>query len=168
MNKIFGYIGVLIIGLVASSCDMGDVPEVGGTKVQAMAGEWFIKVLIDGEDQEIGYNLITTSNTAKNTDTDLLLDDHELLTDYDLPPVKTVCKVNIPTLTFTKSSNLPNLHSGESSISIVEGKVLKNAATTSGGNKTDSIYVKFVFDNDPSIEWEYSGYRRTGFLEDEH
>jgi hypothetical protein len=155
----------LLFGLM--SCDLGSEPAIEGTKLQAMAGEWFVQVLIDGEDVGGGHYLITTSNTAANNETDLIVNDHELLVP-DAPPLSVVAKVNLPALTFNKVDKLPNMTAGESAISIIEGKILKGMATTSGGNKTDSIYVKFAFENDPTTEWVYAGYRRTGFLEDEH
>jgi len=155
------YITLLIL-LVLFSCDLGKDPEIGGTKVQAMAGEWWINVLIDGSDIGAGFNLITTSNTAANDGTELLLDDGELW------PAKIVANVNIKDLTFTPASNLDNMYSSTIKVSVIEGKVLKGAATTPGLNKTDSIYVKFEFSDDPGTQYEYAGYRRTGFEEDEH
>jgi hypothetical protein len=151
---------LILIGL--SSCDLGGEPEIGGTKVQAMSGEWWINVLIDGNDLGIGYFLITTSNTAANNATDLLMDDGGLW------PAKVVSKVDINSLTFTPVSNLDNLYSNSIKVSIIEGKILKGAATTPGGNKTDSIYLKFEFSDDLGTQYEYAGYRRTGFQEDEH
>ncbi|CAG5002924.1 hypothetical protein DYBT9275_03000 [Dyadobacter sp. CECT 9275] len=162
MNKILGYIGILAIGISLSACDLGNDPTIGGTKLQAMAGEWWINVLVDGEDIGAGFNLITTSNTAANNDTDLLLDDHELW------PAKIVAKVNLPAMTFNAAPGLSNMYSPTIKVSVIEGKVLKGAATTPGGNKTDSIYVKFEFSDDPGTQYEYAGYRRTGFQEDEH
>jgi hypothetical protein len=168
MNKILGYFGILAVGVLMSSCDLGSEPDIEGTKLQAMAGEWWVQVLIDGEDVGGGgHYLVTTSNTAANNETDLIINDHELLVP-DAPPLSVVSKVNLPALTFDKVDKLPNMTAGESAISIVEGKILKGMATTTGGNKTDSIYVKFSFENDPATEWVYSGYRRTGFREDEH
>lgn len=162
MNKL-RYSILLLLAVALVSCDMGDVPEVGGTKLKAMAGEWFVEIQdADGNDIGGGYYLITTSNTAANNDTDLLLDDHETW------PAKVVTKVDLSSLSFKSASNLTNLYDSEISVSVVEGKILKNAATTTGGNKTDSIYVKFEFGDDPGVNYIYSGYRRTGFLEDEH
>ncbi|WP_353717921.1 lipid-binding protein [Dyadobacter sp. 676] len=71
-------------------------------------------------------------------------------------------------MTFNPTTDLPNLNTGESAVSILEGKIIKGAATTPGGNKTDSIYVKFEFKKVPGEQYEYAGYRRTGFQEDEH
>jgi hypothetical protein len=83
-------------------------------------------------------------------------------------PAKVVAKVNLAAMTFDASPNLNNMYNDTIKVSIIEGKILKNAATTTGGNKSDSIYVKFEFSDDPGKQYEYAGYRRTGFREDEH
>ncbi|MGN7888787.1 lipid-binding protein [Dyadobacter sp. 22481] len=159
---------LILLVFAMASCDLGSEPAIEGTKLQAMAGEWWVQLYAAGEDQGIGYHLVTTSNTAENNETDLIVDDHGLLEDYDYPPIKVISKVNLPGLTFNASTDLPNLNTGESAVSILEGKIIKGVATTPGGNKTDSIYVKFEFKEVPGEQYEYAGYRRTGFLEDEH
>jgi Lipid-binding putative hydrolase len=159
--KYLKYTTMLLL-LALLSCDIGSEPAVGGTKVAAMAGEWWINVLVDGTDIGAGFNLITTSNTAANTDSDLLLDDGGLW------PAKIMAKVDLAALTFKPAVNLDNLSSSTIKVSIIEGKILKGAATTPGLNRTDSIYVKFEFSDDPGTQYEYAGYRRTGFQEDEH
>ncbi|SEI55759.1 Lipid-binding putative hydrolase [Dyadobacter koreensis] len=159
--KYFKYISIfLVFGLL--SCDAGSEPDIEGTKLQAMAGEWWINLLVDGKDQGQGFNLVTTSNTAANNDTDLLFDDHGFW------PAKVVTKVNLGSMTFTAAPNLANSYDPDIKVSVIEGKILKGAATTTGGNKTDSIYVKFEFSDDAGTQYEYAGYRRTGFREDEH
>jgi Lipid-binding putative hydrolase len=155
---------ILVLPLFALwSCDLVKEPAIGGTKVQAMAGEWWIRVLDDtGADIAGGYHLISTSNTAANTETDMILDDHQLW------PAKVKVKVDIGALTFTPASNLDNLYSGTIKVSILEGKIIKGGAITPGKNKTDSTYFKLEFSDDPGTQYVYAGYRRTGFQEDEH
>lgn len=169
MNKILSYITILAFCISMSGCDLGNDPEPGGTKVQAMAGEWWIQVYSEGVDLGVGYSLLTTANTAANTDTDLQLDDHDYLADAaNYPAIKIVAKVDISELTFNNTPNITNMHAGESAVNIIEGKVLKSAITTSSKTVTDSIYVKFEFVDIPGEIYEYAGYRRTGFQEDEH
>jgi hypothetical protein len=151
----------LVFGLL--SCDLGTEPKIEGTKLQAMCGEWYILMLEDGEDVGRGYHLISTSNTAANNETDLILDDH------DTWPAKVITKVNLGAMTFDAAPNLPNMYDAAVGVSILEGKIIKGAATTTGGNKTDSIYVKFEFvEKGEKSVIDFAGYRRTGFLEDEH
>ncbi|MCF0070431.1 hypothetical protein LZD49_08100 [Dyadobacter sp. CY261] len=157
---------LLVFALV--SCDLGTEPDIEGTKLKAMAGEWWVQVYAEGEDQGLGYHLVTTANTADNNETDLIMDDHGLLTPYEYPPIKVISKVSLGGMTFNPTTDLTNLNTGESAVSILDGKIIKGVATTPGGNKTDSIYVKFEFKTVPGEQYEYAGYRRTGFLEDEH
>ncbi|GGH44973.1 lipid-binding protein [Dyadobacter endophyticus] len=159
---------LILLVFAMTSCDLGSEPALEGTKLQAMAGEWWVQLYAAGEDQGIGYHLVTTANTAENNETDLIVDDHGLLEPYDYPPIKVISKVSLAGMTFNASTDLPNLNTGASAVSILEGKIIKGAATTPGGNKTDSIYVKFEFKEVPGEQYEYAGYRRTGFREDEH
>ncbi|GGN01143.1 hypothetical protein GCM10010967_39410 [Dyadobacter beijingensis] len=159
---------LILLVFALASCDLGDEPAIEGTKLKAMCGEWYVQLYSGGEDQGIGYHLITTANTAENNETDLIVDDHGLLTPYEYPPIKVISKVTLGGMTFNATPDLPNMNAGESAVSILEGKILKGGATSTGGNKTDSIYVKFEFKAVPGEIYEYAGYRRTGFLEDEH
>jgi len=162
MNKILSYITILAFCISMSGCDLGNDPKPGGTNVQAMTGEWWIRVLVGSTDVAGGYHLITTANTAANTDTDLQLDDGGLW------PAKIVAKVDMNGLTFTPAANLNNMRSSTIKVSVIEGKVVKDGAITPGENTTDLISVKFEFSDDPGTVYEYTGYRRTGFQEDEH
>ena len=143
-----------------TACDLGKEPEIGGVVLQEMAGEWWIKVYL-GEDALTGYNLISTFNTAANTDKDIFIDDHELW------PFKVHATADLSGMTFSGSS-LDNLYDETITVNILEGKIIEGAATTSGGNTADSIYLRMEFADDPGTEYIYSGYKRTGFLEDEH
>lgn len=162
MIKKLGYLAIFVTGAFLSGCDLGSEPTIEGTKLKAMCGEWWISILVDGEDIGAGFHLVTTSNTAANNETDLILDDHETW------PAKIITKVNLPAMTFDPAKDLANAYSDKIKVSVIEGKILKGAATTPGGNKTDSLYVKFEFSDDPGVQYEYAGYRRTGFREDEH
>lgn len=149
------------------SCDLGNDPDIGGTPLQAMCGEWWVQTKIDGKDADLGYHIITTSNTAANNTTDLQIDDHGLIEDLDLSHVQFVAKVDLPNLTLLKGVDLPNI-SGGSSVSLLEGKILKNAVKTASQITADSLHMKFELKSHPGQTIEYAGYRRTGFPEDEH
>lgn len=149
------------------SCDLGGDPDIGETPLQSMSGEWWVQTRVGGEDADLGYHIITTSNTSANNATDLQIDDHGLLEDVDMSHVHFVAKVDLPNMTFSKGTDLPNL-SGSSSVSILEGKIIRSAVTTASQAITDSLYLKFELKSHPGETIEYAGYRRTGFLEDEH
>lgn len=160
---------MMFISVSLLSCDVGGDPDPGATEVVDLAGDWYVMLLVDGEDiYGLGYNLISTYNTASD-DEEMWVDDHELW------PMKVVTPVNVESLTFS-GTDLENLYSYEDSegetvspvVDITNGKVLLNAATTSGGNTTDSIHMNVEFSDDPGTVYTLAGYRRTGFLEDEH
>lgn len=157
-NKILILFAFVTLGLM--SCDLGDDPVVGGTATQAMAGEWWVTFSIGGTDLT-GYTLTTTSNTAANSTSEFLVTDNANAWDY-----KVKCPINLDAKTFSGTS-LANL-SYDITVNITDGKILPGAATTTGGNVTDSIYFKVEFSDDPGNLYEVAGYRRTGFLEDEH
>ena len=64
-NKFLILLATIAFGF--ASCDLGDEPEIGGTATQAVAGEWWTTFTVAGEDvYGLGYQQITTSNTAAN------------------------------------------------------------------------------------------------------
>lgn len=159
-NKILILFAFLSLGIM--SCDLGNDPDIGGTATQAVAGEWFTTFTIAGEDvYGLGYQLITTSNTAANTAGEFLITDDAHTWDY-----KVKSPLNLDAKTFG-GTGLPNL-AYDITVNIANGKILPGAATSSGGNVTDSIYFEAEFSDDPGTIYQVAGYRRTGFLEDEH
>ena len=153
---------IVCISITISSCDLTETPEIEGTKLEEMCGEWWFRISSGGDLVAPNYFLLTTSNTAANTTVDLLLDDHETW------PCKIKCKVDLSTLTFVPQNNISNYYADNIGVNIKGGIILKKAATTTGGNVSDSIYIQFEFADDPGTEYIYAGYKRTGFLEDEH
>jgi hypothetical protein len=159
-NKLLILFAFLSVGLM--SCDLGDDPDVGGTATQAVAGEWFTTFTIAGEDvYGLGYQLITTANTAANVPTEFIIYDDAHTWDY-----KVKVPLNLDAKTFGGTA-IPNL-AYDITVNIANGKILPGAATSSGGNVTDSIYFEAEFSDDPGTIYQVAGYRRTGFLEDEH
>lgn len=161
-NRLLILSAFLFLGLM--SCDLGDDPDVGGTATQAVAGEWWTTFTIDGDDvYSLGYQQITTANTAANVATEFLVTDVGHTWDY-----KVKCPLNLDARTFGGDA-LANLVDGyDITMNIANGKILPNAATSTGGNVTDSIYFEIEFEDDPGTVYQVAGYRRTGFLEDEH
>lgn len=160
-NKIFLFLALSAM-LSLTSCDLGKDPEIEGTAVQEMAGEWWTTFTVGGEDvYGLGYQQITTSNTASNTANEFLLTDHAHTWSYTAK-----VPINYAAKTFS-GGNLSN-YDYDITMNITDGVILPGAATSSGGNVTDSIYFKVEFSDDPGTIYEVAGYRRTGFLEDEH
>jgi hypothetical protein len=153
---------IALLGIGFASCDLTDDPEIGGTVTQAVAGEWWTTFTIAGEDvYGLGYQVITTSNTAANSASEFLVHDGGHTWDY---------KVKVPLNLDAKSfggTALENI-SYPITVNIANGKILPGAAISTGGNVTDSIYFEAEFSDDPGTIYQVAGYRRTGFLEDEH
>ena len=162
MKKLNKYISVLIVSLFLGTsfiaCDEGGEPEAGGTAVEALAGEWVVTILRDGADFD--HNTISTYNTAANLDTEMWLDDLEH--GWGL---KTKVNLNSGAGTFS-GDDLAELYY-DVTVTITNGAIIKKGTTAPSGTVSDSIHFNAEFSDIPGEIWDYAGYRRTGFLEDE-
>ncbi|WP_274473810.1 lipid-binding protein [Mangrovimonas aestuarii] len=157
-------LSLLVFAFSFTSCDEGGEPDPGGTKVEKMAGDWYVEFLVDGEDiYNLGYALISTYNTASDDGTEMWIDDHQNTWWF-----KVKCPVNVDNMTFSGSGLESNVDDYEVVVDITNGEIIKDGATTSGGNTSDYIRFEAVFSDDPTTTYELVGYKRTGFLEDEH
>lgn len=122
------------------------------------------------------YPEIITSNTAANTDTEMLITDPFWNEKYKV-------KVDLSTMTFSAGEivnepytplmvnpkDIQKTYSNGGAPVVLGGKVLKGAATAPvSGMKTDSIvfYVKYADDYGPDMYYRMSGYLKTGYTED--
>jgi hypothetical protein len=165
MNKLKNKITIAFFGLLVmmsfSSCDQGGDPDPGGTTVKAFAGDWFISATDTDGDTVFEHALHSTYNTSANDNT-MWIDDHE--NGY---VIKCKVTVNLADGTFT-ATDAENLLDG-SLVTITEGKIEKNAATSLGGHTVDKISFRAHFDYDAAgYDILYDGHKRTGFLEDEY
>lgn len=154
-----------LIFMVNFSCDLTEELDPGGTAVEKLAGDWFIKIYeneVVEENLLLGsYYTLSTYNTSANIPTELYLDDHETW------PYKGVLKVNAAALTFDAAAGGANFYNDTIFAEILGGQVWLDAVQPPSGTTTDSIQIRFKFSNYDN-EVIYSGYRRTGFPEDEH
>ncbi len=173
---------VIAIVLLISSCKKEEY-KAAQSGVVGMSGTWWTEVYYDGNQDgridgldnpdsldaliisysDFGEPALLTSNTASNTGDSILMDDI-----LDVWPFKAKFGVDYASLTMKPSSGNANLKIDGESISIISGKVLKGAATTLSGGKTDSIFVEFEFSDDPGSYYVFSGHKNTGFPEDVH
>jgi len=160
MKKIF-YFMILGLGVALfSSCEK-DL-EIGGTATEQMAGDWYVQYSADPEHAPSGdYYYFTTYNTASNVPTEMFLDGMETFWQF-----KGKVNVDLSTLSFS-ADNVQNEYY-DSQFTVLNGKILKGAATAPGSKaKTDSIYFQVKFsDDDDGLTYTLSGYKKTGFLED--
>lgn len=176
-------IGVACLSLY--SCEFLDSlddykdPDVKYTATYPLNGEWYIKVdVLTGTNENsdnpadwaldpysLGYNKIMLYNTATNSPDTIWIDDQGLW------PLKAKIKCDPKNRKFTLTSSAPNLKTSVAtdSVRIIRGGVYLGGAKTAAGNKTDSINIVLEFlQDDPGTIYRYTGFRRTGFLEDEH
>lgn len=151
---------LLTLGGVIASCQKEE--EIGGTATQDASGDWFVRYSDDGgKTFHADYFHFATYNTAANTSNELWLDD--LKTFWEMKGRVTL-DLNNFTFKGTKVKEVYNDITFD-----VDGKILKGVAKGPGSKTpTDSIYMKVEFSDDAGTEYILSGYKRTGFLEDEH
>ena len=167
MKKYFS-IFALSLGLCLgfASCAVETDEPAGGTAVEKMAGHWMVDIdavdangnPIDGGEHYFGYDedriSLFTYNTADNSSTQMWIDDLGWFDDLN-------------NLTF--SSDDAENFSGDFSITIEDGKILKGAGKQSNGSPADSIvfYVKYTDDpwypDDGYAKYKISGVRYAGF-----
>jgi len=157
---------LFIFGGLVLSCDRtgdGDVSDdQGGTSTQEMAGDWFVTTSVGGT-QVADYARITTYNTSANNGQEMWIDDNHNIWDFK---VKT--PINYEAKTFSGSGLHSSVDGYDVNVTITNGKIIKGGATTTGGNKSDAIEFDAEFSDDPGTIYRISGYKRTGFVEDEH
>lgn len=171
MRKYLIYIPLL--ALIFSACDLKEDFEVDKSKVVEAAGQWFVMYNHEtfGEDPfGAGITALKTFNTSANTDNEIWLTDEGNFWDY-----KVKIPVNLENMTFGSTNEVTSAVDGyDIKVKIMNGKIIKNASTQPSGAVTDSIYFEVWFEdledatgiaNDKLL---VSGFRRTGFLEDEH
>jgi hypothetical protein len=152
-------IGLTILSI--QSCKKDEL--VGGTAVEKLAGDWYVKYSVDsGATYSDEYYHYTTYNTASNSSTEMWIDD--LKSFYTM---KGKINVDAANLTFS-GSDIENTYDNTVKFNI-SGKILKDAAKASGTKSiTDSIHFEVKFSDDPGTTYMLSGFKRTRFLEDEH
>jgi hypothetical protein len=165
MKHIFKYLAIVAFAVAFTSCQ--EEPDPGGTKVQDLAGEWWVKYEVETspgvyEDILGGYYKMMTYNTASDTE-EIWVDDLEHFWEY-----KVKVPVNLTSKTFavTGAANA----SYESAVTIESGVIITGGGMSVSGVQTDSIHFVASFDDDDSpfgTQYRVSGHRRTGFLEDE-
>jgi hypothetical protein len=159
MKKLI-YTGMFFLALCLFSCDAGNEPGIEGTATQKMSGEWFLQLADDANEVIVSYNLFTTSNTAANVATEMWFIDHDVF------GAQSKLTVDPATLTFT-ATNTPNLDYADpvvpagkpvvalgatkkvlsaspQTMTIADGKVLKDSFIAPSKTRTDSMYLQIT------------------------
>lgn len=188
MKKSLYSIFALIAMLVAfTSCEKD---EVQNTATVDAAGEWHVTFAALDENGEVydddwfgdGVYNIATSNTAANVPNKMYIIDNV----NSFVPYQVEVDLDLNNLTF-KTTDAKNLYGPGNyedifeedtpfgdKITITDGKIVKNGYTKPNGIKVDYIefYISFSDDVVPEMmgintKYKVSGFRYTGFVEDE-
>lgn len=152
--------------LIIAACSPNEGYEdytVEKSSVSEMASDWWVIALEpDGVTPAYGgnYVIVTTSNTADDNGSTMLIDDHQNWFEF-----RTKINANVSDLTFTSSDNIELYYDGE--IQITNGSITRGSYTTPTGRTVDEIYFEVEVDWDPGTVYIFKGFKRTGFLEDE-
>src|SRR5688500_17543841 len=134
MKKLIAYIVVAGAALIGFSCQ--EDLEPGGTKVQDLAGEWWVRYEVETtpgvyEDIAGGYYKMMTYNTASDTE-EMWVDDLEHFWEY-----KVKVPVNLTSKSFAVTGAANAVY--ESAVTIENGVVIIGGGTSVSGVQTDSI-----------------------------
>ena len=151
---------VFIMIVFASSCKK-DVPP-GGTSVQNMAGDWYVKVNNAGN-----YSSLLTFNTSANTSTEMWVQTSAALSSGGTAiGVKGKVPVDIGAQTFS-GTNITNIATTKTTIptfSVANGKVVVNGTVGPASNApADLISFDLIVNG---VTYKIEGYHKTGYLED--
>ena len=181
--KKYSFFFILFTSVAFFSCKKEGYKAPASNTV-AMAGRWWYELIKDansdgifneddGDELLVSYadygapDLITTNTNANDKDSVLITD--QFSPGFGQWPFKVHVPVDVASLTFTPASGLLNkaLSDGET-VRVIEGKILKNAATTLSGGRSDSIFLRLEFSDDEGTQYMFSGLRDTGFPEDQY
>jgi len=161
--KILKKISYLFIALAMvtffTSCERESGPETSDIAIDAfdLRGTWVVDIDADGDPQD--YNTIKTYNTGDNGSSQMWLDD--LGHGWGLK-----AKVNVDPSTLTFSGNdLEELYYGVT-VTITDGVIIPNEATSSSGEDAHYIYFKAEFSDLAGVIWEYYGFKSSGQVGD--
>lgn len=133
--------------------------DPGTTNAVKVAGEWWVSYYVGGKVQAANTKLLTY-NTSANNDS-IWVDDVKNY--YGL---KAKAKFDSKALTFSATNSYEEYF--KITATITGGKIMKNAAHSTTGVVTDSIYFKVVFSDDPATTYEVKGSGRTKWSPDDH
>lgn len=182
------FILLAAIAFVATSCKK---EEIGGTAVQAAAGEWQVVMYIADENDQITTDftdpdIILTYNVNDNSADKMYIDDLGNLYEFKVP-----VSLDLQNLTFEANEVTSEFVSDEGepydiAVTVKNGKILKNAAKTPSGMPADSIRFSVFFEDQDDLVAYYAanygvdlvgdydfdhfvvaGFRYTGFAADE-
>lgn len=171
----------LILGLAALfACETMDEPDMDTTSTFPLNGEYWVTYSMGGT-MIVDYNLLTLTNTSADDGKHILIKEPVIMVNEAGSMAPVVANVNMDNLTFgIQDFEYAYNDTSIVRLNITNGKFLEEKYTTKAGNKTDSIYMSVdfnelavdalgnVIDTAYSGTFEISGYKRTGWPDDDH
>ena len=159
MKSIYVFIALLLLG---TACRKEKDTDAGATATKEMAGAFWVQVKVDNVPVVPDYFKIITYNTSENIGTKMWIDDQETLWPFkfkiDVDPVAKTFSAADAVSTYTSIT-----------VKLANGKILDKVTKGPVTNTvTDSIYFEAEFSDDPGTVYQLTGYRRTGWPEDDH
>ena len=153
----------MLLCMAITSCQK---EEIGGTATQNLAGEWYVKANVVNADGSViedpyglGRFLIMTCNTTANNPNEIWVDDNKKFWNFK---VKATGDVNALTIS---AASAQNQRGDEITVTITNGKILKNGGVQNNGSPADYITMDVEFSDDPGTIYRLEGVRYSGLDE---
>ena len=162
----YNFLKSISVLTIVATCFVACVKErdndAGGTVTENLAGEWWVQIKQNNVAVVPNWFKILTYNTADNVATKMWLDDFEHIWPFkfkiDVDPVAKTFTAANATSTYTNIT--VKLANGKILEDITKGPVSKAV--------TDSIYFEAEFSDDPGEVYQFTGYKRTRWPDDDH
>jgi hypothetical protein len=160
-KNIINAIVMLLLVVLSSSCKKDQ--EIGGTAVQNLSGDWYVRVNGTG-----AYRLLYTFNTSANVATEMWVQSTALRDGTLNIGVKGKVAVDAANQTFS-ANNTTNIVAATSTtiptFSVANGRVVTNGTVGPASNTpTDLISFDLIVNG---VTYKIEGFHKTGFMEDE-
>lgn len=145
-----------------TACRKEKDTDAGSTATQAMAGAWWVQIKVNNTPVAADFFKILTYNTAENVAGKMWIDDQENIWPFkfkmDVDPIAKTFSATSAASTYTNIT-----------VKLANGKILEKVTKGPASNATtDSIYFEAEFSDDPGTTYQITGYKRTGWPEDDH
>lgn len=159
MNKMYR-ISAIVLMLFLSCTKKLENP--GATNNVAMANEWWVTLMLDGNDLLGAHVLFSTYNMSQNVADSLWLDDNQ--NGYVFK-----CKVLADPKNLTFATDSAQNEYYDVKVHIANGKIIPNGGKgKTTGSIVDSIYMEASFGDDPGDTFIISGVARSRWAQDDY
>jgi hypothetical protein len=163
MKNYFKYIFILTLAISQISCneDGFEDLDLDISPVSSLSGDWIVKTFI-GNNLVLDDEIITTSNSNEDDGTKLSIFDHEHINSFNI-----ATNVDINAMTFSGTDLPSNVDGKIITVTVTNGVITKGGTTSPRGRISDLISFAVEFSAALGTTYPITGFKRTGFLEDE-